>query len=208
MSGSITITSVLRRTAQAYRAQAVLILSASLAVVVVVGGIESLPIGNPYARLATALVSLMAVALFVGIVVQIVAGTRERQSKAELRQAIRTATSATGEMALVLIVASILIVLLLLAASFLLLSFRDRSDSGHIYIPPPHRPGCRLRARSDPLLPSMHLSGRKLVPGRTRRAPGATRWPARPRTQPCPGSQKPLAGTSRTPLARDTGRWQ
>ncbi|MGH2912158.1 MAG: hypothetical protein ACRDJ3_06750 [Solirubrobacteraceae bacterium] len=119
MSSSITITAVLRRTAHAYRAQALLILSASLAIVVVVGGIESLPVGNSCARLAAALVSLTAVALFVGIVVQIVADTRERQSKAELGQAIRTATSATGELALVLIVASILIALLLLAAGFL-----------------------------------------------------------------------------------------
>ncbi|HEY8309286.1 MAG TPA: hypothetical protein VIG47_01960, partial [Gemmatimonadaceae bacterium] len=41
----------------------------------------------------------------------------------EFRQAIRTATSATGELVLVLIVASILIVLMLLAASFLYSAF-------------------------------------------------------------------------------------
>lgn len=119
MSGSITVTSVLRRTAQVYRAQALLILSASLLIVVAVGGIESLPIGNSYVRLAAALVSLTAVALFAGVVVQIVADSREHRSKASVRQTVRTAGLAAGELALVLIVASIVIALLLVVADFL-----------------------------------------------------------------------------------------
>lgn len=119
MSQSITITRVARRTVQAYRAQARLMMSASLGVVAVVGGIENLPIGNSYARLLGALVSLTAIAFFAGVVVQVVANGREGRSKVSVGQAMRTARLTVGELALVLIVASLALVFLLVIADLL-----------------------------------------------------------------------------------------
>jgi hypothetical protein len=91
MSRSISITTIVRRTFKIYAAQASLLLPVAVCLVGVLRILEAMPVRRVSGlALVVLLAGFVAVMMFTGIVVQVVADTREGQSVASFRGALRT----------------------------------------------------------------------------------------------------------------------
>jgi hypothetical protein len=123
MSGSISVIAIVRRTFELYVRQASLLLPAAVCLVgvaVVLGGLSSNRAGG--LSLLELLVTVAALALFTGVVVQIVVEARDGCSNVSIGVVLRAVRPVFGTLLLVGTVASIAIAVLLFAASFVALA--------------------------------------------------------------------------------------
>lgn len=122
MSGSISVRSVLWRTAKVYADQALVLLPASVCATVLIGILDISSIRVlPVAGLVALIAELAVIALFTGVVVRLVADVIEVGRARSTEQLMRAVMPVFGQLMLVGFVAGVVIGALLSALSFIAL---------------------------------------------------------------------------------------
>jgi hypothetical protein len=123
MSGSISVTAVVCRTFDLYARQASRLLPAAVCLVGVVGVVGALSSKHAHGlALLGLIVTVAALALFTGVVVQIVVEARDGRSDVSIGRVLRAVRPVLGTLLLVGTVAGVAITVLLSAASFVALA--------------------------------------------------------------------------------------